>query len=99
MSWIEPPTGRTGRSGRAGRAAQPGIELASPLGSLRRCPVCGFAELRFDEVAHPSTAGSASGLLELAECPRCEHRATRPLSSRVQPAAVAGLDGESAAAA
>jgi len=84
MSRIEPPPGR---------AARPGIELASPLGSLRRCPVCGFAELRFDEVAH-------RGVLELAECPRCEHRATRPLPSRMQPAAArAGLDAESAAAA
>lgn len=46
------------------------IELESPDRSLARCRVCGFAEVRTDEVAH-------RGVLLLAECPRCEHRWTQ----------------------
>jgi hypothetical protein len=37
--------------------------------SVRRCRVCGFAELRTDEVVE-------RGIVLLAECPRCEHRFT-----------------------
>jgi hypothetical protein len=88
MSWIEPPSGGALRP-----APSPGIEVRAPLRSLCRCPVCGFAELRLDEVA------GLRGRLELCECPRCEHRATRPLPSRMQPAAArAELDGPAAAA-
>ena len=36
---------------------------------LTRCLVCGFAEVRTDEVID-------RGLVFLAECPRCEHRWT-----------------------
>ena len=37
--------------------------------TLRRCLVCGFAEVRTDEVVD-------RGLVLLAECRRCEHRWT-----------------------
>jgi hypothetical protein len=37
--------------------------------TLTRCLVCGFAELRTDEVVD-------RGSVFLAECPRCEHRWT-----------------------
>jgi hypothetical protein len=44
--------------------------------TLTRCLVCGFAEVRTDEVID-------RGLVFLAECPRCEHRWTSraPLAS------------------
>ena len=43
------------------------------------CRVCGFAEVRTDEVADPSP-------VLLAECPRCDHRWTesRPAASPVR---------------
>ena len=37
--------------------------------TLTRCLVCGFAEVRTDEVID-------RGTVFLAECPRCEHRWT-----------------------
>jgi hypothetical protein len=37
--------------------------------TLHRCRVCGFAELRTDEVID-------RGLVLLVECPRCEDRST-----------------------
>ena len=37
--------------------------------SLTRCLVCGFGEVRTDEVVDRE-------LVQLAECPRCEHRWT-----------------------
>ena len=37
--------------------------------TLTRCLVCGFAEVRTDEVVD-------RGIVFLAECPRCEHRWT-----------------------
>ncbi len=37
--------------------------------TLTRCLVCGFAEVRTDEVID-------RGIVFLAECPRCEHRWT-----------------------
>jgi hypothetical protein len=43
--------------------------MRSPLRTLRRCLVCGFAEVLTDEVVD-------RGLVLLAECPRCEHRWT-----------------------
>jgi hypothetical protein len=45
------------------------------LRTLTRCLVCGFSEVRTDEVID-------RGLVFLAECPRCEHRWTSraPLS-------------------
>jgi len=60
--------------------------LGRALRTLVRCRVCGFLEVRTDEVVD-------RGLLLLAECPRCEHRFTvrtalaRPL--RVAPARAA----------
>ena len=38
--------------------------------TVTRCLVCGFAEVRTDEVVD-------RGLVLLAECPRCEHRWTQ----------------------
>ena len=40
---------------------------------LTRCRVCGFAEVRCDEVGREEPLG-------LFECPRCEHRFTVPAS-------------------
>jgi hypothetical protein len=40
------------------------------LRTLTRCLVCGFAEVRTDEVID-------RGIVFLAECPRCEHRWTK----------------------
>ncbi len=37
--------------------------------TLTRCRVCGFAEVRSDEVVD-------GGVVFLGECPRCEHRWT-----------------------
>jgi hypothetical protein len=39
------------------------------LRTLTRCLVCGFAEVRTDEVID-------RGVVFLTECPRCEHRTT-----------------------
>ena len=41
--------------------------------TLTRCLVCGFAEVRTDEVV-------GHGHVLLAECPRCEHRWTATLA-------------------
>ena len=43
--------------------------LTAATRTLTRCTVCGFAEVRTDEVVD-------RGVVVLAECPRCEHRAT-----------------------
>ena len=49
--------------------------LPGALRTLRRCLVCGFSEVRTDEVVE-------RGVLLLNECPRCDHRWTeRPLAS------------------
>ena len=45
------------------------VALRGLARTLRRCGVCGFAEVRTDEVVE-------SGIVLLAECPRCEHRFT-----------------------
>jgi hypothetical protein len=46
------------------------LALRTPLTrTLTRCLVCGFAEVRTDEVVD-------RGIVFLAECPRCEHRWT-----------------------
>jgi hypothetical protein len=50
-----------------------GAVLGRATRTLSRCLVCGFRELRTDEVVE-------RGLLLLAECPRCEHRFTQRLS-------------------
>jgi len=47
---------------------------------LTRCLVCGFAEVRTDEVVDRSP-------VFLAECPRCDHRWTE-LPATLQPARV-----------
>ena len=39
-----------------------------------RCPVCGLAEVRIDEVVD-------HGVVLLAECPRCEHRWTSSIAA------------------
>jgi hypothetical protein len=43
--------------------------FARALRTLTRCLVCGFAEVRTDEVID-------RGVLLLNECPRCDHRWT-----------------------
>ncbi|NNL66018.1 MAG: hypothetical protein HKP30_07250 [Myxococcales bacterium] len=42
--------------------------------TLTRCLVCGFTEIRTDEVID-------RGIVLLAECPRCQHLWTAPLPS------------------
>jgi hypothetical protein len=66
------------------------------LRTLTRCLVCGFAEVRTDEVVD-------RGIVFLAECPRCEHRSTSrtPLAA-ARPLRASGLaprDREAASAA
>lgn len=52
--------------------------LTSALRTLTRCLVCGFAEVRTDEVVD-------RGVLLLNECPRCDHRWTeRPAAPVVR---------------
>ena len=46
--------------------------------SLTRCLVCGFTEVRTDEVVD-------RGLVFLAECPRCDHRWTSPAPPPKEP--------------
>ncbi len=53
--------------------------LAPVLRTLTRCLVCGFAEVRTDEVID-------HGVVLLAECPRCDHRWTER-SEEQRPAA------------
>jgi hypothetical protein len=48
--------------------------------TVHRCRVCGFAEVRTDEVID-------RGLVLLAECPRCEHRSVQPSPVRPRRAA------------
>jgi hypothetical protein len=43
--------------------------MRAVLRTLTRCLVCGFSEIRTDEVID-------RGVVFLAECPRCEHRWT-----------------------
>ena len=45
------------------------LSIALPRSPVTRCHVCGFAEVRTDEVTECD--------LVLAECARCEHRWTR----------------------
>ena len=45
----------------------------SPQLPVARCSVCGFREVRTDEVVERGLA--------LAECPRCEHRWTSPVAT------------------
>ena len=47
----------------------PAMHLTAATRTVTRCIVCGFAEVRTDEVVD-------RGLVVLSECPRCEHRAT-----------------------
>jgi hypothetical protein len=59
------------------RAAARIPTLARALRTLTRCLVCGFREVRTDEVID-------RGVLLLNECPRCDHRWTeRPLAPAV----------------
>ena len=51
-------------------------ELNAATRTLRRCLVCGFSEVRTDEVVD-------RGVVLLAECPRCEHRWTEPVRASV----------------
>jgi len=48
--------------------------------TMTRCLVCGFTEIRTDEVVD-------RGVVLLAECPRCDHRWTERSPAWVAPAA------------
>ena len=63
--------------------------MTPALRTVTRCLVCGFAEIRTDEVVD-------RGLVLLAECARCEHRWTVRLAP---PARVHPLRAEDAQAA
>ncbi len=52
--------------------------------TLTRCLVCGFAEVRTDEVID-------HGVVFLAECPRCEHRWMSREPATPRPAVVARI--------
>lgn len=54
--------------------------LSSPNRTLTRCLVCGFREVRTDEVID-------RGVVLLHECPHCEHRWTAP-AERAAPVAL-----------
>jgi ribosomal protein S27AE len=49
-----------------------------------RCGICGFSEVRTDEVVD-------TGILFLAECPRCEHRWTSQQPIAVEATATPSL--------
>jgi len=49
--------------------------------TMTRCLVCGFTEIRTDEVVD-------RGVVLLAECPRCDHRWTERPPAWVAPASV-----------
>lgn len=51
--------------------------MNAALRTLIRCLVCGFAEVRTDEVVD-------RGLVLLHECPRCSHRWTDPAGGRLR---------------
>ena len=64
--------------------------MKSALRTMTRCLVCGFTEIRTDEVVD-------RGVVLLAECPRCDHRWTERPPAWVAPAS-AGLAEETSAA-
>ena len=65
------------KSSRRERAASRVPTLTRAMRTLTRCLVCGFREVRTDEVID-------RGLLLLNECPRCDHRwIERPLAPAV----------------
>ena len=64
--------------------------MTPALRTITRCLVCGFTEIRTDEVVD-------RGVVLLAECPRCDHRWTeRPAAWVAPPSAL--LAEESSAA-
>ena len=58
--------------------------MTVPFRTFHRCPVCGFGEVLTDQVVH-------DGLIELATCPRCDHRWTARFPAAVARAPLAGL--------
>ena len=60
------------------------------LRTMTRCLVCGFTEIRTDEVVD-------RGVVLLAECPRCDHRWTERPTAWVTPASVRLAEETSAA--
>ena len=60
------------------------------LRTMTRCLVCGFTEIRTDEVVD-------RGVVLLAECPRCDHRWTERPTAWVAPASVQRAEESSAA--
>jgi hypothetical protein len=76
-------------NGRALRAGTRVHVLTRALRTVTRCLVCGFREVRTDEVIE-------RGILLLNECPRCDHRWTE---HRPAPAASALGELETFAAA
>ena len=49
------------------------VALPAVWRNVCRCRVCGFSEVRTDEVAE-------GGIVLLGECPRCDHRWTQRIA-------------------
>jgi hypothetical protein len=64
--------------------------MTPALRTMTRCLVCGFTEIRTDEVLD-------RGVVLLAECPRCDHRWTERPPAWVAPPS-AGFAEENSAA-
>jgi len=58
--------------------------IDAPINRRLRCSICGFSEVRTDEVID-------RGVLFLAECPRCEHRWTSQVPIAADSAAAPSL--------
>ena len=56
--------------------ALPSISIRRETRTLTRCLVCGFAEVRTDEVID-------RGVVFLSECPQCRHRTTGRQAARL----------------
>ena len=61
------------KSLRRERAAARVPTLTRAMRTLTRCLMCGFREVRTDEVLD-------RGVLQLNECPRCDHRWTQRIA-------------------
>ena len=64
--------------------------MRAALRTVTRCLVCGFTEIRTDEVVD-------RGVVLLAECPRCDHRWTERPPAWMAPASVQRAEEISAA--
>ncbi|MCG8592370.1 MAG: hypothetical protein MJE66_24015 [Proteobacteria bacterium] len=59
--------------------------MQAPWRTLTRCLVCGFGEVRTDQVID-------RGVVLLAECPRCENRFTARPAASARPLRLRAVD-------